>query len=231
MNDKELEKRAVIVRRDLTTPRSAAVAGIVFAGLFGICLLLIGVAFPEGVASTATGDLARQKDALRLALGLLPFAGIAFLWFIGVVRDLLGDFEDQFFSTVFFGSGLLFLAMMFIAGALAGGILAAEVAGAQSAAPESALTFGRVLMYQITHNYAIRMAGVFMLSLGTIWFRTGLMPRWLALLTLVSALVLILVFNNSFTISLIFPSWVLLISVYILIQNRRSLPASPDVET
>jgi hypothetical protein len=27
---------------------------------------------------------------VSLALGLLPFAGIAFLWFIGVVRDRLG---------------------------------------------------------------------------------------------------------------------------------------------
>jgi hypothetical protein len=52
-----------------------------------------------------------------------PFAGIAFLWFIGVVRDRLGHLEDQFFPTVFFGSGLLFLAMTFASAALAGGTL------------------------------------------------------------------------------------------------------------
>ena len=61
---------------------------------------------------------------MSLALGLLPFAGIAFLRFIGVVRDRLGPLEDQFFATVFFGSGLLFLAMAFVSAALAGGILA-----------------------------------------------------------------------------------------------------------
>jgi len=43
----------------------------------------------------------------------LPFAGIAFLWFIGVLRDRLGELEDRFFATVFLGSGLLFLAMLF----------------------------------------------------------------------------------------------------------------------
>ena len=54
----------------------------------------------------------------------MPFAGIAFLWFIGVVRDRLGRLEDQFFSTVFFGSGLLFLAMVFVSMAIAGGMVA-----------------------------------------------------------------------------------------------------------
>ena len=49
-----------------------------------------------------------------MAIGLVPFAGIAFLWFMGVACDLLGHLEDQFFSTVFTGSGLLFLGMVFI---------------------------------------------------------------------------------------------------------------------
>jgi hypothetical protein len=55
-----------------------------------------------------------------LALYLVPFAGIAFLWFIGVLRDRLGELEDRFFATVFFGSGLLFLAMLFASAAVAG---------------------------------------------------------------------------------------------------------------
>jgi hypothetical protein len=50
---------------------------------------------------------------VNFALTLVPFAGIAFLWFMGVVRSHLGRLEDQFFSTVFYGSGLLFLAMLF----------------------------------------------------------------------------------------------------------------------
>jgi hypothetical protein len=208
--------------RKLRTPRSAAVAGILFSVLFGVCIFVIGTAFPAGIAETSTGDLAAKRDAVLLALALIPFAGIAFLWFIGVVRDLLGEFEDQFFSTVFFGSGLLFLAMTFVSAAIAGGLLGVELRGSISPAGQEALTFGRLVMYQISHNYAIRMAGVFMLSLGTIWYRTGLMPRWLALLTLVVAITLIIVFNESFSISLIFPGWVLLISIYILLRNRRS---------
>jgi hypothetical protein len=32
---------------------------------------------------------------------LAPFSGIAFLWFVAVVRDLIGEREDRFFATVF----------------------------------------------------------------------------------------------------------------------------------
>jgi hypothetical protein len=102
-------------------------------------------------------------------LTLIPFAGIAFLWFIGVVRDRLGRFEDQFFSTVFFGSGLLFLAMMFVSAAIAGGILASNAIEPDILTKSGALVFGRALMYTITKVYAIRMAGVFMIALATIW--------------------------------------------------------------
>ena len=59
---------------------------------------------------------------------LVPFAGIAFLWFIGVVREQLGNVEDRLFSTVFLGSGLLFLAMLFI-GAVNSTSLLAMLAG------------------------------------------------------------------------------------------------------
>jgi len=51
-------------------------------------------------------------NAGRIALvgvDLAPFAGIAFLWFIAVVRNLIGDREDRFFATVFLDSGLLFV--------------------------------------------------------------------------------------------------------------------------
>src|SRR6266571_1002842 len=114
---------------------------------------------------------------VTLALTLVPFAGIAFLWFMGVVRDRLGKLEDQFFSTVFFGSGLLFLAMMFATAAIAGGILTSYALEPDTLTKSGVLVFGRAVMYTITKVYAIRMAGVFMIALATIWIRTRVMPR------------------------------------------------------
>jgi len=137
------------------------------------------------------------------------------------VRDRLGEFEDRFFSTVFFGSSLLFLAMLSVSMAIAGGILASSRITTGQTAQIEIIYFGRAIMLQISNVYALRMAGVLMISLGTIWLRTGLMPRWLAVITDLVALSLLVVISHSPWITLIFPAWVLMISVFILLKNIR----------
>ena len=203
--------------RRLTTPRSAALAGILFAILFSSSIVLLRIAFPADLR-TNTDWMEIGARQIELALTLMPFAGITFLWFIGVVRDKLGEFEDKFFSSVFFGSSLLFLSMVFTSMAIAGGILSSVRQGIQ----QDVIIFGRDVMLQINNVYAIRMAGVFMISLGTIWWRTGLMPRWLAISTLLIALTLLTVINLRLWIALIFPAWVFMISVYILVNRLRT---------
>jgi hypothetical protein len=207
--------------RRLTTPRAASIAGVLFGLLFATSLALLRSSMPENlIGDNAWVDQTGQQ--IKIALALMPFAGIAFLWFIGVVRDLLGDFEDRFFSTVFLGSGLLFLGMVFVAMAIGGGILAvAQVEGADFPKDEI-IFFARAFMFQVSNVYALRMAGVFMISLGTIWLRTGLLPRWLALVTFLLALVLLLVINFNLWITLVFPIWVLLISAFKLISDSRN---------
>jgi hypothetical protein len=207
-------------RKRLTTPRAAAVAGIAFAVLFTASMVLIALSMPAQAADRGAW-VEQGADPVSLALSLMPFSGIAFLWFLGVVRDRLGAFEDQLFSTVFFGSGLLFLAMTFAAAAVAGGIIASYSLGVGESVRSDVYTFGRTLMAQIFGVYALRMAGVFMISLGTIWVRTGVMPRWLSAVTYLVALVLLLSFSANVWMVLLFPAWVFVISLYILIQNLR----------
>jgi hypothetical protein len=103
------------------TPRAAAAAGVLFAVLFATALILIRTTLPEH-AEAGTPWLAEGAGRLRIAALLMPFAGISFLWFIGVVRDGFGHLEDRFFSSVFLGSGLLFLAMMFASTAVGVGL-------------------------------------------------------------------------------------------------------------
>ena len=211
-------QRAQDLRR-LRTPRSAAVAGIVFAVLFATSLVLLRTALPadpfDETPWVGSGEM-RIKAALLLA----PFAGIAFLWFIGVIRDRLGDLEDRFFATVFLGSGLLFLAMGFVSMGVAGGVLA--IARHSGSSANEIVYFGREIMLQINHVYALRMAAVFMISLGTIWLRTGLVPRWLVVTTYLLALALLVIVDFSLWTTLAFPAWVLLVSVYILVTGRRA---------
>lgn len=207
--------------RAITTPRSAALAGVAFALLFGASMVLLRMSIPEDpLAGTALSEEARTR--LGTALALMPIAGIAFLWFVGVVRDRVGELEDRFFSTVYLGSGLLFLAMLFVSMALVGGILTTVDADASQASQREIVAFGRAVMLQVTNVYALRMAAVFMISLSTTWQRSGTAPRWLVIVTYVVALCLLVVTNLSVWVALIFPAWVLLVSVYVLVTVRRS---------
>jgi len=81
--------------------------------LLGVALVLIGVSAPSDPSEAGTWltDPSRRA-AVALALNLVPFAGIAFLWFIGVIRDRIGQQEDRLFASVFLGSGLLFVGML-----------------------------------------------------------------------------------------------------------------------
>jgi hypothetical protein len=155
---------------------------------------------------------------------MIPYAGIAFLWFIGVIRDQLGDAEDRLFATVFLGSGLLFLVLTFLAAAIVGGLLSSYNLISSVLIESGIFLYSRSVVYQVLNIYAIRMAGVFMISLGTIWLRTGVMPRNWTLLTYALALVLLLSIGLSLWVVLIFPAWVLLISVIILVRNLRDRP-------
>ena len=213
--------------RRLTTPRAAAVAGILFSVLLTTTYILIRISIP---ADPADGGiwLEEQANTVALALSLVPIAGIAFLWFIGVIRDRMGQLEDKFFSSVFFGSGLLYLAMVFIAAALAGGLLTSYALDPETLIASGVYTYSRAVMFRITNVYAIRMAGVFMISLATISVRTRIMPRGLAFLTYGLALVLLVSIGLNLWVTLIFPTWVLVISTYILVLNLRRQGAGAE---
>ena len=103
----------ILTRRAMRTPRAAAVAGLGFSMLLAASFVLIHLALPtDSETAGAWVTNASKRNAVLLGLNLLPFAGIAFLWFVGVMRDRIGAAEDRFFATVFLGSGLLFVAMV-----------------------------------------------------------------------------------------------------------------------
>ena len=201
--------------RRLTTPRAAALAGVVCAVLFGTTVFLIRTNMPEGVQDS-TRWLNTQHSGIATATALMPFAGISFLWFIGVVRDSFGRFEDRFFASVFLGSGLLFLAMTFVAAAVAAGLVACNTGVIDPPANAEVIDFSKFVVLAAIKTYAIRMAAVFMMSLATIWLRTGLMPRWLVAISYLVAVGLLFAGNASMWVAMAFPAWVLVVSGLIL---------------
>jgi hypothetical protein len=192
--------------------RSAAIAGIVFAVLLLAGLTMIRIAWSESSLQALQTD-AQRRGLIRLRLHLVPFAGIAFLWFIGVVREQLGNVEDRLFSTVFLGSGLLFLAMLFM-GAATSTSLMAMLTGSNPSG--DLFAFGRSNAQTLISVYAMRMAAVFTLSVSTVGLRTSGLPRWVSYLGYLVALTLLLAAGEHKWLQLLFPTWVLLVSVVIL---------------
>lgn len=218
----------------LRAPRAAAIAGILFAVLLMASFGLIRLAVPANPLE-AGAWLQTRSNTVVLALNLVPFAGIAFLWFIGVLRDRLGEREDRFFATVFLGSGLLFIAMLFMSAAMVGGLIIAYTADPSRILGSTTFTSARAITYEVMNIYAIKMAGVFTIATSTLALRTRFIARWIAFLGYTLALLLLLSSRYIEGILLVFPLWVLLISLYILIDNLRPPPpavaASPEKKT
>ncbi|HNW79369.1 MAG TPA: hypothetical protein PKH28_10690 [Candidatus Competibacteraceae bacterium] len=207
-------------------PRAAAIAGIIFSILLMTSFILIRVAVPANPLEAGVW-LQTGAGKVVLALNLVPFAGVAFLWFIGVLRDRLGEREDRFFATVFLGSGLLFLAMLFMSAATIGGLIIAYSADPAGVTGSPTFISGRAIAYEIMNIYAIKMAGVFMIVTSTLALRTGFLDRWIAFSGYTVAALLLLSSRYIEGVLLVFPLWVLLISFYILFDNsRRPAPAS-----
>jgi hypothetical protein len=152
----------------------------------------------------------------------VPFAGIAFLWFVGVVRDRIGDAEDRFFATAFLGSGLLFVGMLFAASAVAGGLIVAAEENADTILASGVWELGRETTYELMVVYAMRMAAVCVLAISTILLRTRLAPRWLVASGYAIAVVLLLTVGSFAWVELLFPAWVLALSVHVLGTSFRS---------
>jgi hypothetical protein len=218
-----------ITRTSLRTPRTAAVAGIVFSLLLGLALVLVTLSSPSNPANVGAWlTYSTRRATIAFALNLVPFAGIAFLWFIGVVRDRIGQHEDRFFASVFLGSGLLFVAMLFAAAAFAGGLIA-DVALRSGTAPGPAvLALGRQVTGQLLNTYAMRMAAVFTISTATITLRTQVIPRWIGILGYVIAAVLLVSVGLTPWVELLFPAWILLLSIDILRTGLRRPPGGAE---
>jgi len=211
---------AVQPARALTPPRAAAVAGVIFSLLMGASLIIARLAVPayQNDSGAWLNDPSR-RFAVRLAIHVVPFAGIAFLWFIGVLRNRIGTLEDQFFATVFLGSGFLFVASLFASAAFSGALIEAVISRRIEILNSATYFLTRQLIGAFLNVFAIKMAGVFIVSTSTIVLRTHILPRWIALSGYACAVVLLLTITNWPWIALLFPLWMLVLSARILMAE------------
>jgi MFS family permease len=211
-------EQSSLTRATLKTPKAAAIAGILFSLLLIVVFWLLRISVPDDPQEPGSWLNSRSRT-VALAVNLVPFAGIAFLWFIGVLRDRLGPREDKFFATVFLGSGLLFLAMLFAAAACAGALIIAFAAAPEQLINSATFHFARAAAYSLMNVYAVKTASVFMFTTSTIALYTGFAPRWLAILGYILSVLLLF---GSYYLSwsfVVFPAWVLVTSAYIFFDD------------
>jgi hypothetical protein len=203
-------------RTGLWSVRAAGFAGLAFSVLFITALVELRDS-PPAADSDVLRWYATARDRILFATYLIPFAGIAFLWFLAVVRRRIGRAEDQFFSTVFLATGLLFTAMLFTAGAAATSSASLAFAPGDSAAGDAQfIAVTRTLAQTVFYGFAIKMAAAFMLVTSSIGMRAGALPRWFAVLGIVAALVMLVSIGFLEPIAIVFPVWVGAVSVLLL---------------
>lgn len=195
-----------------------AIAGIVFAVTMTATLYLFRSAFPVQEALTPTrvptpDDISRG----RLALSLLPYVGISFLWFMGALNYSLGRADNRLFTTVFLASGILFIGVSFVAGAVGAAELAAFSQGLDISR-ESRLIPG-VTVNELLINYAARMAAVFSLAISTFGRLRGILPPWLSWLGAATGIFLLLVPFGVPHVQFVFPAWIALLSIFLFVKN------------
>jgi hypothetical protein len=221
-----ISARASFTHAKLRTPRAAAVAGILFSVLLFATFGLLRLSVP-GDPFEPGAWLDGSLKYVTIAMNLVPFAGVAFLWFVGVLRDRLGELEDQFFATVFLGSGFLLLTMLFAAAAVFGAIIIAFHAAPEALEHSATFHFGRGLAYGMINIYLVKTASVFMVTTSTIALYTRLTPRWLAIGGYAVAIVLLF---GSYYVDwslMVFPLWVLSVSISILCDRQATLASPP----
>jgi hypothetical protein len=206
-----------------------AIAGIAYAILFIASFwLLTGVPNADS-SSQEIIDYYQSTDASAVtivALYLLPFAGIAFLWFVVSLRMWITYRAERpasvLFSNIQLVSGIVFLSLFFAsAAALSVNALAAD-AGNLAVGPVAATEFpefGSSLFFV----FAIRMGAMFVFTTTNIGRGSKILPNWFAAIGLVVGLVMLLSASFNRALIMVFPAWVLLLCVLILIHARKSM--------
>jgi hypothetical protein len=198
------------------------VAGLLFSVLFFASILLLRLHPAQGATAAEIKTFYQGNDGRYITLVgyyLAPFAGIAFLWFIAVVRTNVVHRTDRFFDTVFVASGILVVAMIFAAAAAAGALAAIVRFGSGRLPSPGAIELAHGLAYALLFTFAAKMAAVFMTVTSTVGLRTRRFSRWLVYTTwALGALLLVSVSFYDVTV-LVFPAWVAGLSLLILFRG------------
>lgn len=185
-------------------------------------------------ASSSTSELVAfygnsgDRRVVIVGLYLMPFAGMAFIWFVVALRmwvEGAAQGVSVLLSNIQLVSGILYIALLF-AGAASTTVLAASVEFAEGeidpVVAHQFPVFGSSLMLV----FALRMAAMFVLATSTIGRSSGVLPRWFCWAGYVVGGFLLLTATMHNWFALVFPGWLIVLSVILTMRARR---ISPDL--
>lgn len=209
---------------------AAALSGI--AASLSLSLAVFLLSRQPGVGSSPA-DLSWYSDQVHresvfVGLNLAALGVVAFLWFMAVIRRRLGDREDQFFATVFLGSGISFGLLAVCAAACAAAPTFVVQFGTSADLDRSIVPLAHGLWFGIWGVGASRMAGVFMAATSTLGLRFGALPVWLSRVGI--ALGFLLGLTGAFTgpLDFLFVTWLAVVSLTLLVTRRGRRAGSSD---
>jgi hypothetical protein len=204
----------------------AALAGLVFCALYVAAFVVLGRIPGADASEETTVDFYSSSSERRLVqfagVYIVPLAGISLLWFTAAVRHrvaALAPREDALLSTVQLLSAAVYVAMIFAATAVLSAPTIAVQIGAATPEEVSADRSLLVVGDSILVVFALRAAGVFIAAGATRSLRSGLIPRWFALISYAVVVVLLLTVARIRAVSLLFPAWVVVMSLIVLIKR------------
>lgn len=202
-----------------------ALAGFAFSVLFVIAWLLLraspSFSSTDDELTSYYLDPDQRRNSAIAGLYIIPLASIAFIWFMAALRDRYlraASRENTILSTAQVVAGALVVTSLFT-------IAAVELAVVWLAETGELFDIdaarGLLAIGQSTSDImALRSAAVFVGVSATRAVRSGLFPRSYGVLSMVTALALLLVYNALPGVALLFPAWVAGSSVLILLRRR-----------
>jgi hypothetical protein len=196
-------------------------AGLLHAALYVVAISLLRRAPSPVIGRPVDTEWYLQTGNQRLmvtGLNLLVLSTVAFLWFVAVIRRRVGEREDRFFGTVFFGSALL-LAGLWMLGAMVytTPAFSAYTFGHEPTGGDIAMWHGAAVATLLV--LVARLQAVFILTATTVVRMSQTFPRWVVLAGYAVGLFLMFVPVPNALLHWVFPGWVVLISTVTLIRS------------
>lgn len=211
-------------RQRATSLEVAAIAGIVCA--VGWSVSIRGLVTGPGVGATRAEITAYyaggSTSSVTVLLALMVVATIAYLWFVGVVRNRLGDAETRLVGTVFLGASVLLTGLVLV-GASALAAPSVLVDSSNQAPDPGAVALLRAMAAVLLGVVAPRVATLVMFSTATLSRRAGALPPWLIAVTYVVGIAEFVNVTIATPTLFVFPAWIALVSVVVIVRH----PADP----